>query len=83
MARTTSAAMVLLRGLNKLILPAEKQLPSNLGLQISTATYVSFCYIQALDFDTIGQDLPKIKWINEYIHTYIHKSHEREVNTEF
>lgn len=61
MARTTSAAMVLLRGLNKLTLPGEKQLPSNLGLQISTATYVSFYYIQALGFDTIGQDLPKIK----------------------
>lgn len=53
MARTTSAAMVLLTGLNKLNLPAEKQLPSNLGLQISTATYVSSRYVQALDFDTI------------------------------
>lgn len=65
MANTTSATAVLLTGVNKLTLPAEKQLTFNLGLKIPAATYSSACYLHALDLDTFGQDLPKIKIINK------------------
>jgi hypothetical protein len=61
MIRTTSASMILLTGVNKLTLLAEKQLTSNLGLKVPIATYHGSHNFHALYFVNGGQDLPKIK----------------------